>query len=72
MRVHYGDETLEVEVTDDGGRAPGTGGGGFGLLGIRERTALFDGSVSAGPRGDGPGWRTSAVLPVPAPEPARA
>jgi hypothetical protein len=39
---------------------------------MRERVALFDGRVSAGPRDDGPGWRTRAVLPVPAAEPAVA
>jgi signal transduction histidine kinase len=73
VRVHYAEHSLEVEVTDDG---PGAAGdperAGFGLAGIRERVALFDGRVVAGPRDDGPGWRTRAVLPVPAPEPARA
>ena len=73
VRVHYAEQALEVEVTDDG---PGTTAdperAGFGLAGIRERVALFDGRVTAGPRDDGPGWRTRAVLPVPAPEPARA
>ena len=42
------------------------------LAGIRERAALFDGRVSAGPRADGTGWRTRVVLPVPAREPAVA
>ena len=73
VRVHYGARAVEVEVTDDGGSgADGQRGAGFGLAGIRERAALFDGRVSAGPRDDGPGWRTSVVLPVPAPEPAPA
>ncbi|TQN44352.1 signal transduction histidine kinase [Blastococcus colisei] len=73
VRVHYGEQAVEVEVTDDGGGSSGGARGrGFGLAGIRERVALFDGRVSAGPRDDGPGWRTSAVLPVPAPEPAPA
>jgi signal transduction histidine kinase len=40
------------------------------LRGVRERVALFDGRVTAGPRDDGPGWRVHAELPVPAPEPA--
>ena len=71
VRLHFGDERLEVDVSDDG---PGRTGGvpGFGLLGIRERAALFDGQVEAGPRDDGPGWRTSVTLPVPAWQPARA
>jgi len=73
VRVHYAEHSLEVEVTDDGtAAAADTDRAGFGLAGIRERVALFDGRVSAGPRDDGPGWRTRAVLPVPAPEPARA
>jgi signal transduction histidine kinase len=71
VRVHHGDEALVVVVVDDG---PGRGerGAGFGLAGIRERVALFDGRVSAGPRGDGPGWRTRVELPVPVREPAPA
>jgi signal transduction histidine kinase len=73
VRVGYGDGTLEVEVSDDGDGAAGRAGrSGFGLLGIRERAALFDGRVTAGPRDDGTGWRTRVVLPVPAREPAVA
>jgi signal transduction histidine kinase len=71
VRVHHGDAALVVEVVDDGaGR--GERGPGFGLAGIRERVALFDGRVSAGPRDDGPGWRTRVELPVPVREPAPA
>jgi signal transduction histidine kinase len=73
VRVHYAEQALEVEVTDEGsGGAVGSGRPGFGLAGIRERAALFDGRVTAGPRDDGPGWRVRVVLPVPEPEPARA
>ena len=65
VRLSWGDTALEVEVVDDGS-GPGAGPAhGYGLLGIRERVALFDGRVSAGPRGDGTGWRTAAVLPLP-------
>lgn len=71
VRLHYGVRALDVEVSDDGsGR--GDGGRGLGLAGIRERVALFDGAVSAGPRADGPGWCTRVELPVPAREPAPA
>ncbi|WP_324276386.1 sensor histidine kinase [Blastococcus brunescens] len=70
--LRYAERELEVVVEDDG--AAGNVGparpGGHGLVGIRERVALFDGRVSAGPRDDGPGWRVHAQLPVPAPEPA--
>ena len=71
VRVHHGDEALVVEVADDG---PGREerGQGFGLAGIRERVALFDGRVIAGPRDDAPGWRTRVELPVPVREPAPA
>ncbi|CCG01995.1 sensor histidine kinase [Blastococcus saxobsidens] len=73
VRVHYADQALEVEIADDGGVAPTPRtGAGFGLAGIRERVALFDGRVEAGPRDDGRGWRTRAVLPVPATEHAPA
>ncbi|UOY03667.1 sensor histidine kinase [Blastococcus sp. PRF04-17] len=73
VRVRYGELALEVDVTDDGPGAAGSSDrGGFGLAGIRERVALFGGRVRAGPRADGRGWCTSAVLPVPAPEPAHA
>ena len=59
-------------MDDDGAAGPAGGlrSGGHGLVGIRERVALFDGRVTAGPRDDGPGWRVRAELPVPAPEPA--
>jgi signal transduction histidine kinase len=72
VRLCWGDAALEVEVTDDGGGTPLGPGSGLGLLGMRERVALFDGRVVAGPRGDRPGWRTSALLPLPAAAPVPA
>ena len=65
VRLGWGEAALEVEVTDDGRGARGGPAHGYGLLGMRERVALFDGRVSAGPRADGPGWRTAVVLPLP-------
>ena len=54
---------VEVEVVDDGGTRPGSGGGsGRGVLGMRERATLLGGRVEAGPRRDG-GWRLLVVLP---------
>jgi signal transduction histidine kinase len=62
--VRYGERALELEVADDGrgGRANGDGSGN-GLIGMRERAALFGGEVSAGGRAGG-GWCVRARLPV--------
>ncbi|WP_344691116.1 sensor histidine kinase [Blastococcus jejuensis] len=69
--LRFAERALEVVVEDDGSGGPGVARpGGHGLVGIRERVALFDGRVTAGTRDDGPGWRVRAELPVPAPEPA--
>jgi signal transduction histidine kinase len=60
---------LEVEISDDGRGAGAAPGGdadevGHGLIGMRERVALYDGSISAGPDEDG-GYRVRASLPDP-------
>jgi signal transduction histidine kinase len=57
-------EQLVITVSDDG---TGTSGGGAepgrGLLGLRERVALYGGAVDAGPRPGG-GWRLRATIPL--------
>ena len=63
VRLGYSPEALRIEVTDDG-----TGGGapspaGHGLIGMRERAALYGGTLQAGPA-DGGGFRVAAVLPL--------
>jgi signal transduction histidine kinase len=45
------------------GSGHGIAGSGHGIAGMRERAALFDGQVSAGPRPGG-GWRVHAVMRV--------
>ena len=55
---------VRVEVLDDGREATGPVGGGFGLVGMAERTRLLSGELSAGPREGGRGWRVRAWLPL--------
>jgi len=66
VRVCYGPDALEVQVIDDGrGAAANLSpvGGGNGLVGMRERVALFGGDLRAGPRSGG-GYEVKARLPI--------
>ncbi|GHE45518.1 two-component sensor histidine kinase [Streptosporangium violaceochromogenes] len=68
VTVAYGPAELSVVVVDDGagpGRHPenGTGGGGHGLIGMRERTVMHGGELSAGPLAGG-GYRVFARFPL--------
>jgi signal transduction histidine kinase len=64
--VRYERDAVEVEVADDGrgpnGAAPASGGG-HGLVGMRERVALYNGMLEAGGRPDG-GFLVRARLPL--------
>lgn len=73
VTLRYDEDRLAIEVTDDGRgwRASdadrpitigGAGGGGLGIVGMRERAAAVGGQLEAGPRPDG-GFRVSARLP---------
>jgi len=64
---------LDITIADDGhgaAAAPGDGTG-HGLIGMKERVALFGGTVTAGPGKSG-GYVVHAVLPVDTCAPAPA
>ncbi|HEU5352929.1 MAG TPA: sensor histidine kinase [Actinocrinis sp.] len=62
VQVVYGRGEVEIEVTDDGvGPGAAVMTGGHGLVGMRERVALYGGEFAAGPRPVG-GFRVWARL----------
>jgi signal transduction histidine kinase len=63
--LRYSPAELELEVSDDGeGRANGgSDGSGQGLVGMRERVALYGGELSTG-RGEEGGYLLRARLPL--------
>jgi signal transduction histidine kinase len=64
--VQYEQDGVDLEVTDTG-RAKGGGTGGHGLIGMRERAALYGGTIETGRR-EGGGFRVRARLPLHAPQ----
>jgi signal transduction histidine kinase len=67
VKLHYVGGDLIVEVRDAGRRIPAAGpiavGAGRGLLGLRERIAIYGGELHAGPRPGG-GWLVKARIPA--------
>jgi signal transduction histidine kinase len=64
--LRYTGGGLDVRVRDDGrGLAePNGDGAGHGLIGMRERVALYGGEIRTGPRGNGGGFEISAHIPL--------
>lgn len=66
VRVVYGDDSLLVQVDDDGRASPDAQPvPGVGLLGMRERVTALGGRLEAAPRSGG-GFTVRADLPFPA------
>ena len=70
VRVKVAPTAVEIHVRDDGDPTPGNGSDegapGIGLLGMRERVAVYGGSMRAGPCERG-GFEVEASLPLESP-----
>jgi signal transduction histidine kinase len=63
VTLEYTQGELAIEVGNDGGGERNGTGGGHGLIGMRERAALYGGTLEAGPRPGG-GFAVRATLPL--------
>jgi signal transduction histidine kinase len=64
VHVRYGPDSLELEIVDDGTTAAAERpSGGHGLVGMRERVALYGGRLDAGRRSGG-GFAVRVLLPI--------
>jgi signal transduction histidine kinase len=70
VTVRYAPGSVTLEITDDGHCTPRSDtpaaafSTGHGIIGMRERIAVFGGEFAAGPRPEG-GFRVFARLPIP-------
>jgi signal transduction histidine kinase len=65
VRLRYLAHDLEIDVADNG-RGAVAGTSGLGLIGMRERVAVHDGTIETGSRAGG-GFRVRVRLPIDAP-----
>ena len=69
VTIRYRAGSVTVEITDQGPAASGAGipparpGTGHGIIGMRERVAVYGGEFAAGPRPEG-GFRVRACFPI--------
>jgi signal transduction histidine kinase len=66
VRLVYSSDRLAVTVADDGGaapRSPSPPGGGYGVMGMRERARSVGGRIRVGPRDCG-GYEVVTELPL--------
>jgi signal transduction histidine kinase len=64
VAIRYDKCSLELEIVDDGAGTPSAvGSGGHGLVGMRERVALYGGRLDAGRRPGG-GFAVRVLLPI--------
>jgi signal transduction histidine kinase len=64
VHIRYGPDSLELSIIDDGRGAPApVSSGGHGLVGMRERVALYGGSLDAG-RDPSGGFAVRVLLPI--------
>ena len=66
VAISYFEDKLEVDIVDNGSSSAETDSstsGGRGLIGMKERVALFGGELEVGPTADG-GFRVHANLPL--------
>jgi len=62
--IRYRTHAFELDIVDDGrGRTSGVNGAGHGLIGMRERVALYGGTLETGTR-EGGGYEVRARLPL--------
>jgi signal transduction histidine kinase len=62
VSIRYRAHELDLEISDNGDGTAANAGGGHGLAGMRERIALYGGTLDAGRRGDG--FTVHARLPA--------